>query len=74
MGNVRLVATCLFGLEKLVGEEIDALGYKRRDTIDGRVYFEGPMEAIVRSNIHLRCALLLCHGTIVYQTNGFIFF
>ncbi len=56
MGNVRLVATCLFGLEKLVGEEIDALGYKRRDTIDGRVYFEGPMEAIVRSNIHLRCA------------------
>lgn len=56
MGNVRLVATCLFGLEKLVGEEIDALGYKRRDTIDGRVYFEGPMEAIVKANIHLRCA------------------
>lgn len=56
MGNVKLVATCLFGLEKLVGEEIDALGYKRRDTIDGRVYFEGPVEAICRSNIWLRTA------------------
>lgn len=56
MGNVRLVATCLFGLEKLVGEEIDALGYQRRDTIDGRVYFEGPASAIVRSNLWLRTA------------------
>lgn len=56
MGKVKLVATCLFGLEKLVGEEIDALGYARRDTIDGRIYFEGPLEAIVRSNINLRCA------------------
>ena len=56
MSKVKLVATCLFGLEKLVGEEIDALGYTRRDTIDGRIYFEGPLEAIVRSNINLRCA------------------
>lgn len=55
-GKVKLVATCLFGLEKLVGEEIDALGYTRRDTIDGRVYFEGPVEAIARANINLRCA------------------
>ena len=30
------VATCLFGLEKLLGEEIDALGYKRIDNMDGR--------------------------------------
>ena len=28
------VATCLFGLEKFVGEEIDALGYERVSTID----------------------------------------
>lgn len=56
MSNVKLVAPCLFGLEKAVGEEIDALGYHRRDTIDGRVYFEGPPSAIVRSNLWLRCA------------------
>jgi 23S rRNA G2445 N2-methylase RlmL len=37
----KLVATCLFGLEHLLGEEIDALGYKRIETIDGRVTFEG---------------------------------
>ena len=56
MGNVRLVATCLFGLEKLVGEEIDSLGYTRRSTIDGRVYFEGPLEAVARCNMWLRTA------------------
>ena len=56
MGKIKLVATCLFGLEKLVGEEIDALGYERRETIDGRVYFEGGVEAIARANINLRCA------------------
>ena len=48
------VATCLFGLEKLVGEEIDALGYKRIETIDGRVVFEGDLSAIARCNINFR--------------------
>ena len=32
-------ATCLFGLEGLLGEEIDALGYTRETTMDGRIYF-----------------------------------
>ena len=36
---IELVATCLFGLEKQLGEEIDALGCKRLDTMDGRVTF-----------------------------------
>ena len=53
---MEFVATCLFGLEKFVGEEIDALGYKRLSTIDGRVTFEGPVEAIAVCNIHLRTA------------------
>ncbi|MBQ3230889.1 MAG: class I SAM-dependent RNA methyltransferase [Clostridia bacterium] len=51
-----LVATCLFGLEGLLGEEIDSLGYKRIDTIDGRVTFEAPVEAIAECNIRLRTA------------------
>jgi putative N6-adenine-specific DNA methylase len=54
--RVTLVATCLFGLEKFLGEEIDALGYKRLETMDGRVTFEGELDAIVRSNLWLRCA------------------
>jgi putative N6-adenine-specific DNA methylase len=52
----KLVATCLFGLEHLLGEEIDALGYKRIETIDGRVTFEGDENAIARANIWLRTA------------------
>lgn len=50
------VATCLFGLEKFVGEEIEALGYERIDTMDGRVTFKGDMTAIARCNMWLRCA------------------
>ncbi len=51
-----LVATCLFGLEKQLGEEIDALGCKRLETMDGRVTFEGSEADIARANIRLRLA------------------
>lgn len=54
--KLQLVATCLFGLEKFLGEEIDALGCKRIETIDGRVTFEGTIEDIARANINLRLA------------------
>ena len=51
-----LAATCLFGLEKQLGEEIDSLGLKRVETIDGRVLFEGDEKDIPRANINLRLA------------------
>ena len=54
--RLELIATCLFGLERLLGDEIDALGYKRIDTMDGRVTFEGDERAIIVSNIRLRFA------------------
>lgn len=54
--KIQLVATCLFGLERLLGEEIDALGCRRTETIDGRVTFEGELSDVVRANINLRCA------------------
>ena len=54
--KLRLVATCLFGLEKLLGEEIDALGLEREETMDGRVTFFGELADIPRANLHLRCA------------------
>lgn len=53
---MTFVATCLFGLEKQLGEEIDALGCRRIETIDGRVTFEGKPEDAARANINLRCA------------------
>ncbi len=54
--KLELVATCLFGLEKLLGEEIDALGLRRIETMDGRVIFEGEPLDVARANIGLRCA------------------
>lgn len=49
-------ATCLFGLEKFLGEDIDMLGYQRIDTIDGRVTFTGDIDAIPRCNTWFRYA------------------
>ncbi len=54
--RLTFVATCLFGLEKLLGEEIDALGYHRIETIDGRITFEGDPAAVARCNLWLRYA------------------
>lgn len=48
-----LVATTLFGLEKSLGEEIDALGYTREETMDGRITFTGDENAIARANVFL---------------------
>ena len=56
MIEYELVATCLFGLEKLLGAEIDALGLPRTDTMDGRVTFKGNAVDIARANINLRTA------------------
>lgn len=54
--KLQLVATCLFGLEHLLGEEIEALGYERISTIDGRITFLGDEEAVALSNVFLRYA------------------
>ncbi len=50
------VATCMFGLEKLLGEEIDTLGLKRIMTMDGRVLFSGEAVDCARANVNLRVA------------------
>ena len=50
------IATCLFGLEKPLGTEIDALGLERVSTMDGRVTFRGTAADCARANINLRCA------------------
>ena len=54
--TLRYTATCLFGLEGLLGEEITALGYKRVDTIDGRITFEGDENACAVCSVNLRYA------------------
>jgi len=54
--KVNYTATCLFGLEGLLGEEIDALGYRRIENIDGRITFEADENACAALNINLRFA------------------
>ena len=54
--KIRMVATCLFGLERLLGEEIDKIGGKRVETIDGRVTFDGDENTLVAANLRLRHA------------------
>ena len=53
---IEYVATCLFGLESLLGEELEALGYKRTETMDGRVSFTGDEYAVANCSINLRFA------------------
>lgn len=54
--EITYVATCLFGLEGLLGEEIDRLGYRRTETMDGRITFTGDENACAVCNINLRFA------------------
>ncbi len=54
--KINYTATCLFGLEGLLGAELDALGYKRLETMDGRITFEGDISASAVCNINLRFA------------------
>ncbi len=54
--TLKYTATCLFGLEGFLGEELDRLGYKRVENIDGRITFEGDEYAAAICNINLRYA------------------
>ncbi len=54
--KLTYTATCLFGLEGLLGKEIDELGYRRTEQIDGRITFEGDENACAEANLNLRFA------------------
>ena len=50
----KITVPCLFGLEALVKKEIQNLGYNITSVDDGKVSFEGGIDAICRANIWLR--------------------
>jgi len=51
----KLLANTPMGLERVVADEIESLGYET--TLEnGRVFFEGGPEAIIRSNLMMRTA------------------
>jgi putative N6-adenine-specific DNA methylase len=53
---MELIATCAFGLEKLVRDELKQLGLWVIKTEDGRISFTGDQAAIIKANLWLRCA------------------
>lgn len=70
MERYELLAPCHFGLEAVLKREINDLGYDISKVEDGRVYFIGDAEAIVRANIFLRTAerILINVGTFKAET------
>ena len=56
MNTITLIATSAFGLEKLVKNELEALGFQQVKVSDGRIEFEATPEDIPRINLWLRCA------------------
>ncbi len=55
MTKFQLVATSAMGLESIVAEEVQSLGYQTK-VENGKVYFEGDETAIARCNLWLRVA------------------
>jgi putative N6-adenine-specific DNA methylase len=56
MKDYRIMATTTFGLESVVKREVLALGYEDAAVSDGFVEYTGDAQAIVKSNLWLRCA------------------
>lgn len=56
MKTFEILTPCHFGLEAVLKREITDLGYDVSRVEDGRVYFLGDAEAVVRANIFLRTA------------------
>ena len=54
--QLQLIATCAFGIESIVANELRALGYTDLKVDRGRVAFSGPASAICRANLWLRTA------------------
>lgn len=54
--TVRLTATCAFGLESIVAQELRALGYDDLTVDRGHVDWTAAPDAICRANLWLRCA------------------
>lgn len=53
---MQLIATCAFGLEKLLRDELKSLGLWITSTEDGRITFEGDEEGLIKANLNSRLA------------------
>ena len=69
--KLNYTATCLFGLEGLLGEEIEALGCRRIENIDGRITFEGDETTAAKASVGLRFAERLYLTLGAFEANTF---
>jgi len=53
---MKLIAVCIFGIESVLAREIRDLGLEVDSIDNGRVYFNGDIEAIAKCNLWLRTA------------------
>ena len=51
-----LISPCFFGMEKMLANEIKALGFEIEKTEDGRITYKTDEYGIAKANIWLRCA------------------
>src|SRR5512136_879002 len=56
MNEITLIATATFGLEKVVKNEVLALGFENIKVSEGKVEFEATLGDIPVANLWLRCA------------------
>ena len=54
--KITLIATAKFGLEMIVKQEVQALGFEEIVVSDGRIEFEATLADIPKANLWLRCA------------------
>ena len=53
---MQLIASCAFGLEKLLRDELKSLGLWIIETEDGRITFEGTEDGLIKANLSTRLA------------------
>lgn len=52
----HLIATCTFGLESVVKDEVKKLGYEIDKVENGKIHYRADRIGIIKSNLWLRCA------------------
>ncbi len=53
---MKFLAVCSFGIEAILKREMETLGLNITSSSNGKIYFEGTQEAMIKANLHLRTA------------------
>ncbi|MEA5002838.1 MAG: class I SAM-dependent RNA methyltransferase [Christensenella sp.] len=54
--NYRCYASCAFGMEGILANELRDFGFENVSTQDARVYFDADMQGVAKANVFLRTA------------------